>query len=113
MGKKKKLENKLSVFTNAILSIFGENPFRPMNYKQICKVLGIKDAAGKDVVYNILVDLFEQGKLLEERPYRYILNPEYLQEYGPKTQYVEGTVDMKSTGKAYVVLDDEAGEDVW
>ena len=51
--------------------------------------------------------------MLEERPYRYILNPEYLQEYGPKTQYVEGTVDMKSTGKAYVVLDDEAGEDVF
>ena len=113
MGKKKKLENKLSVFTNAILSIFGENPFRPMNYKQICKILGIRDAAGKDVVYNILVDLFEQGKLLEERPYRYILNPEYLQDYGPKTQYVEGTVDMKSTGKAYVVLDDESGEDVF
>ena len=42
MAKKKKLENKLSVFTNAILSIFGENPFRPMNYKQICKLLGIK-----------------------------------------------------------------------
>ena len=113
MGKKKKLENKLSVFTNAILSIYGENPFRPMNYKQICKVLGIKDAAGKDVVYNILIDLFEEGKLLEERPYRYVLNPAYLQEYGPKTQYVVGTVDMKSTGKAYVVLDDEAGEDVF
>ena len=113
MGKKKKLENKLSVFTNAILSIFGENPFRPMNYKQICKILGIKDAAGKDVVYNILVDLFEQGKLLEERPYRYVLNPEYLEDYGPKTQYVEGTVDMKSTGKAYVMLDDASGEDVY
>ena len=113
MGKKRKLENKLSVFTNAILSIFGENPFRPMNYKQVCKVLGIKDAAGKDVVYNILVDLFEQGKLLEERPYRYVLNPEYLEDYGPKTQYVEGTVDMKSTGKAYVILDDASGEDVY
>ena len=113
MGKKQKIANKLSVFTNAILSIFGENPFKPMNYKQICKVLGIRDAAGKDVVYHILVDLFEQGKLMEERPYRYVLNPEYLQEYGPKTQYVEGIVDMKSTGKAYVVLDDEAGEDVY
>ena len=113
MSKKKKLENKLSVFTNAILSIFGENPFKPMNYKQICKVLGIKDAAGKDVVYNILIDLYEEGKLLEERPYRYVLNPAYLEEYGPKTQYVEGTVDMKSTGKAYVILDDEAGEDVF
>ena len=113
MGKRKKIENKLSVFTNAILSIFGENPFRPMNYKQICKTLGIKDAAGKDVVYNILVDLFEEGKLLEERPYRYVLNPEYLQDYGPKAQYVEGTVDMKSTGKAYVILDDDSGEDVY
>ena len=113
MAKKKKLENKLSVFTNAILSIFGENPFKPMNYKQICKLLNIRDAAGKDVVYHILVDLFEEGKLLEERPYRYVLNPELLEEFGPKKQYVEGTVDMKSTGKAYVVLDDDAGEDVY
>ena len=113
MAKKKKLENKLTVFTNAILSIFGESPFKPMNYKQICKVLGIRDAAGKDVVYHILVDLFEQGKLMEERPYRYVLNPAYLEEFGPKKQYVEGTVDMKSTGKAYVILDDESGEDVF
>ena len=113
MSKKKKLENKLSVFTNAILSIFGETPFKPMNYKQICKVLGIKDAAGKDVVYHILIDLNEDGILLEERPFRYVLNPAYLEIYGPKQQYVEGTVDMKSTGKAYVILDDEAGEDVF
>ena len=113
MKKKKKLENKLTVFTNAILSIFGENPFKPMNYKQICKILGIRDAAGKDVVYHILVDLFEEGKLMEERPYRYVLNPAYLEEFGPKKQYVEGTVDMKSTGKAYVILDDESGEDVF
>ena len=84
-----------------------------MNYKQICKIMGIRDAAGKDVVYHILIDLFEEGKLMEERPYRYVLNPEYLQEYGPKTQYVEGTVDMKSTGKAYVILDDASGEDVF
>ena len=103
----------MSVFTNAILSIYGENPFRPMNYKQICKVLAIKDAAGKDVVYHILIDLFEKGILMEERPYRYVLNPAYLEEYGPKKQYVEGTVDMKSTGKAYVILDDESGEDVF
>ena len=113
MAKKKKIENKLSVFTNTILTIFGENPFKPMNYKQICKMMGIRDAAGKDVVYNILVDLFEQGKLVEERPYRYLLSPDMLQQYGPKTQYVEGTVDMKATGKAYVILDDEAGEDVF
>jgi ribonuclease R len=113
MGKRKTIENKLSVFTNAILSIFGENPFKPMNYKQICKSLAIRDAAGKDVVYHILIDLFEQGILMEERPFRYVLNPAYLEEYGPKKEYVEGTVDMKSTGKAYVVLDGDSGEDVF
>lgn len=113
MGKKRKLENKLSVFTNAILSIFGATPFKPMNYKQICKVLSIHDAAGKDVVYHILIDLFEKGILLEERPFRYVLNPAYLEEYGPKKEYVEGIVDMKSTGKAYVILDDDSGEDVF
>ena len=113
MVKKRKLENKWSVFTNAILSIFGENPFKPMNYKQVCKVLNIRDAAGKDVVYHILIELFEKGILQEVRPFRYVLNPDYLEEYGPKKQYVEGVVDMKSTGKAYVILDDEAGEDVF
>ncbi len=113
MGKRKTIENKLSVFTNAILSIFGENPFKPMNYKQICKSLAIRDAAGKDVVYHILIDLFEQGILMEERPFRYVLNPAYLEEYGPQKEYVEGTVDMKSTGKAYVVLDGDSGEDVF
>lgn len=113
MVKKRRLENKLSVFTNAILCVFGENPFKPMNYKQICKVLSIRDAAGKDVVYHILIDLFEQGILQEERPFRYVLNPAYLEEYGPKKEIVEGTVDMKSTGKAYVILDDDSGEDVF
>lgn len=113
MAKKKRIENKLSTFTSAILGIFVEEPFRPKNYKQVCKIMGIKDQAGKDVVYNILIDLNEKGLLEEARPYSYILSAAGLAQFGPKTQYVEGTVDMKSTGKAYVVLDDEDGEDIF
>ena len=113
MAKKKRIENKLSTFTSAILGIFVEEPFRPKNYKQVCKIIGIKDQAGKDVVYNILIDLNEKGLLEEARPYSYILSAAGLAQFGPKTQYVEGTVDMKSTGKAYVVLDDEDGEDIF
>ena len=37
MSKKKKIDNKLSTFTSAILSHFAEEPFRPKNYKQVCK----------------------------------------------------------------------------
>lgn len=111
MARKNK-NNNLSTFVNTILSIFGENPFRPMNYKQVAKIMGIRDNAGKDAINQLLVNLLEQGKLIEERPYRYLLSPELIHEYGPKKQYVEGVVDMKNTGKAYVIPDD-GGEDIY
>ena len=111
MARKNK-NNNLSTFVNTILSIFGENPFRPMNYKQVAKIMGIRDNAGKDAINKVLASLLEQGKLIEERPYRYLLSPELIQEYGPKKQYVEGVVDMKNTGKAYVIPDD-GGEDIY
>lgn len=112
MQKKKKIENKRSTFINVILGIFVDQPFRPKNYKQVCKLMGIKDMAGKDVVYNLLIDLKNQGLLEETKPYSYVMSKAGMAQFGPKTKYVEGVVDMKSTGKAYVILDD-GGEDVF
>lgn len=108
---KKKQKNNLSTFVNTILRIFGEHPYKPMNYKQLAKIMGVCDAAGKDVIFQVLGTLHENGQLIENHPYRYTLNPELISEYGPKPQYVVGTVDMKSTGKAYVVPED-GGEDI-
>lgn len=113
MPKKKKIENKLSTFTSVILGIFADAPFRPKNYKQVCKLMGIKDQAGKDVVYNLLIDLKDKGLLQETRPYSYVMSAAGMSQFGPKTKYVEGTVEMKSTGKAYVILDDGESEDVF
>ena len=113
MPKKKKIENKLSTFTSVILGIFADEPFRPKNYKQVCKIMGIKDLAGKDVVYNLLIDLKDKGLLREERPYSYVMSATGMEQFRPKMRYVEGTVEMKSTGKAYVVRDDEEGEDIF
>lgn len=107
----RKKTNSLSTFVNTILRIFGEHPFKPMNYKQIAKIMGVRDAAGKDVIFKVLVTLARDGQLIENHPYSYVLNPELVNEYGPKPQYVVGTVDMKSTGKAYVVPED-GGEDI-
>ena len=112
MPKKKKIENKLSTFTSVILGIFADQPFRPKNYKQVCKIMGIKDQAGKDVVYNLLIDLKDKGLLQEARPFSYVMSAQGLSQFGPKTKYVEGTVEMKSTGKAYVIRDD-GGEDIF
>ena len=113
MPKKKKIENKLSTFTSVILGIFADDPFRPKNYKQVCKLMGIKDQASKDVVYNLLIDLKDKGLLTEARPYSYIMSAAGLAQFGPQQKYVEGTVEMKSTGKAYVVLDDGESEDIF
>ena len=63
MPKKKKIENKLSTFTSVILGIFADEPFRPKNYKQVCKAMGIKDQAGKDVVYKLLINLKDEDKI--------------------------------------------------
>ena len=113
MPKKKKIENKLSTFTSVILGIFADEPFRPKNYKQVCKIMGIRDLAGKDVVYKLLIDLKDKGLLKENRPFSYVMSPQGMEQFRPKTRYVEGTVEMKSTGKAYVILDDGESEDIF
>lgn len=113
MPKKKKApRGKKNTFAGTILSIFGENPYKPYNHKQISKALGVKDKAGKDLIYKVLLELAEENKLIEERPYRYTLNPSMIGEFANKKKFVTGKVDMKSTGKAYIVSD-EGGEDIF
>ncbi|MBZ0241689.1 MAG: ribonuclease R [Bacteroidales bacterium] len=112
MAKKKKSTGSKSTFTNTILSVFGEQPYKPFNSKQIAKLLGVKDKAGKDFIDTILRELLSDGKLREERPYRYVLSKEMLAEIGGKSKTITGTVDMKSTGKAYIIPED-GGEDIF
>lgn len=113
MPKKKPLPSGVkTTLTATILSIFGSSPFKPLNYKQISKALSIKDKAGKDLIHNILVELAKEGKLIEDKPYRYTLSKAMILEYGEKKEYVTGRVDMKSTGKAYVIPE-KGGEDIF
>ncbi|MCK9290471.1 MAG: ribonuclease R [Bacteroidales bacterium] len=101
-----------STLTATILSLFGSNPFKSLNYKQVSKALSIKDKAGKDLIYSILIELAEEGKLAEQSPYRYVLGKELIAQYAPKQELITGRVDMKSTGKAYVIPE-KGGEDVF
>lgn len=95
-----------------ILGIFGENPFKSYNYKQIAKLLGMHDKAGKDFVLTILLELLSEGKITEDRPYRYILSKNMIAEYARKKEYIIGKVDMKNTGKAYIAPE-TGGEDIF
>ncbi|MGN0033268.1 MAG: ribonuclease R [Candidatus Limimorpha sp.] len=111
MSKKKSKNTSLSTFVNTILRVFGEHSFKPMNYRQVAKILGVRDNVGKDAIRQVLVQLCQDGRLVEHHAFSYVIHPDLVAEYGPKPQYVIGTVDMKSTGKAYVIPDDD-GDDI-
>lgn len=109
--KNKKLKGK-SNFRNNIISVFGDNPFRSYNYKQIAASIGIKDKAGKDLIRTILDELIQDNVLEQVRTGKFKLNPKQINNYINKKAYVTGVVDMKQTGKAYIISE-EIGEDIF
>lgn len=114
MNKKKKgrkIKGK-STFIGSILSIFSKNPYRLFNYKQISSQLGIRDKASKDLVNTILKELAENKEINEEAPGRFKLNIEHLSRFANTQSHITGRVDMKQTGKAYI-LSDEGGDDIY
>lgn len=101
-----------NAFTESVLNVFINSPSRGYNYKEVGSRLGVKDKAGKDLVNIILVELLEEGAIQEIRPGKYKLSKSYISEKPSLKKYITGTVDMKGTGKAYVINDD-GGEDIY
>jgi len=87
-----------------IMGLFGRKPREVYNYKQISKLLFIKDKQRRAVVSATLDELVQKKMLEEVEPGRYRL----LKRAGYKT----GTLDMTHHGYAYLVSEDE-GDDVF
>lgn len=109
--RKSKKKGSKNAFAESVLGVFASNPFRTFNYKQISGQLGINDKASRDLVNITLLDLVESGAVTETSPGKYQLSEEYVAREEVR-KYVTGTVDMKQTGKAYLIRDD-GGEDVF
>ncbi len=110
MGRKRKYPK--SQLHGIIVSIFADNPFKTYNNKQIAHLLGIKDKAGKNLIYNILTELVADNYLQEVKRGKFILHADKLATLANKKKFITGTVEMKKTGKAYI-LSDEGGEDIY
>ena len=95
-----------------LLRFFAKHPFDAFNQKQITARLGIGDKAGRQQIADLILELAEQHVLLEQKRGKYKLNPKYVVEDEPKS-IILGTVDMKSTGKAYILPKDENMDDVF
>ena len=82
-----------------------------MNYKQVSKLLAISDKKTREIVNRAIDNLADKGSLLVLNRGKYKINPVLLKA-ASSAQTLEGIVDMKQTGKAYVILDNEM-EDVF
>ncbi len=115
MKKKKKSfgsGKESNTFVKSVLEIFRNNPASSLNYKQIAHRLGISDKATMELIRLMIEQLCSGSELIRVDRGKYRINkenPRYVQE--TKTQ-ITGVVDMKQTGKAYVIPEDKS-EDVF
>lgn len=100
---KKTQKNDLANETQInILAIFKQNPYTELNYRQISSRLGVSEKKGRHFIQQALDALVARDILYIIRRGKYQLNPDVIQEIAPPS-VIQGRVDMKSTGKAYII----------
>ncbi len=102
-GKKEVIKKKLK---DSIIAYFEANPRQKANYKQVAKHLGDEGAAYKKYLSGILYSLAKEGHITEVYNGKFKINPAHLEKQKKIGPFVKGYVDMKQTGKAYVITDD-------
>jgi len=95
-----------------VIEIFLTKGRQKLNYKQIAKHLGITDKKEKLLVQEILDLLVKEKALLEANRGKYELHPQSAAIPRINQTYVTGTVDMKQSGKAYVISE-QTEEDIF
>ncbi|HNQ60485.1 MAG TPA: ribonuclease R [Bacteroidales bacterium] len=104
--------NKADSLSTHILAVFSADPFRSYNYKQVAAAMGIKDKATRDLIFSTMLEMLKEGILQEVKRGKFRLDLSRFDQIVPASRYIIGTVDMKQTGKAYIVPR-EPGEDIY
>ena len=112
MARKKKKERKIHLFEEVFQLL--KDVHRPLNYKQIAARLGISDKAQKQLLGFLLQDMAKKGTIEEVGHGKYSVrrspfSSSARQETPARKQVharsLTGTVDMTSTGAAYVEVE--------
>lgn len=109
--KKKKKTGTQNPLTNDILKVFADNPDQSFNYKQIAAKLAISEKGNRQLTEILLSELHGKDVLKEVKKGKYRINPAMVKFHTSIKSYITGIVDMKPTGKAYVMSPDLA-EDI-
>ncbi len=107
-SKKDKHKAKLK---EKLIRVFEKNPRQAMNYKQAAKSMGEEGKENKKYLSGLLYSMAKEEILFEAYKGKFKINPAYLEKKKPRGQIITGIVDMKQTGKAYIITD-ELLEDV-
>lgn len=101
-----------SFMEKEILVIFKENPKRALNYKQIAGFLNITSRQERIEIGKQLGVMAKQGVIQELNKGKYRLDP-IVNNIDNNKSCLIGIVDMKQTGKAYVMIDKDDIEDIF
>lgn len=109
MAKKKPAKRssapKNDPFINTVETFFSNDPFKSYNFRQVATNLGVTDKVSKEIVKTILDKLTAKGTLIELNRGKYKYNSDLVSDRILSATVI-GVVDMKSTGKGYVAVDD-------
>lgn len=108
-GKKKKTkkqDNRLNkkILTNGIMGYFFDNPQKVFNYKQIASHFNIKDEGVKNQINAILIELRDEGTIVEISRGKY--------KYTPHKGYITGKVELTQKGAGFIISE-ESEEDIF
>ena len=106
----KKKNQAKNPFVKTVLNVFVQNPHKSYNFRQLAHNLGITDKASKQLVKDILKNLTTANEIIELKRGKYKLNPAKIKTI--KSSAITGIVDMKQTGKAYIITE-ELADDVF
>ena len=110
--KNRKSYESANTFVKSVMEVFLSNPLSKFSYIQVATRLGVSDNASKELVRGIIEQLTKSGELEESKQGTYQLNKQSEKFPHKGTAYISGTIDMKQTGKAYVIPDDKS-EDIF
>ena len=96
--KKSRKKSSNSNLTQSILTALRKQNAKPINYKQIASILGIRDTSTRNLLIKKLKKLQSEEKIEESSRGKYIIKA--------SKNYYTGIADVTSRGQAYIVIDD-------
>jgi ribonuclease R len=102
----KKKENIKANLRELIIALFNKNHDTLYNYKQVAKALGNEGQDNRKFISGVLYTLAKENILIEAYKGKFKLSPLYAEKHKKIGPFITGRVDMKQTGKAYIITDE-------